>query len=320
MGMSIHVHGVICTREGIASNNRGENEGNSSTLQKLVYRGKLHSTVSSEAIRFALRRWLALHAPAIDPKVAVNRTWDEESRSNAWKDAGFDPQKYADDDLLGFMNADAARAEAEGEGGEEAEPRKKGKKVAKVRRSRLEVARAISLTPWAGDTFFGVASPEATPSAQKKGSAPVPFSVEVHATRYQYGFSLTPEDLCQRARAALALRGLAELSRVAGNHARFLYDFSPESVVLRVSHDPAPRILYCFEQAGRAVEVPRLVEAVESGDLPVKEIVLGGAIARTEGGKSLAAAGAIAFPGVLGAVEEVGRRLQGGSRKAEAVS
>src|SRR5215472_8736396 len=98
MGMSIHVHGVICTREGIASNNRGETEGNSSTLQKLVYRGKLHSTVSSEAIRFALRRWLAVSA------APVNRTWNEEKRANDWKDRDFNPDKYADDDLLGYLN------------------------------------------------------------------------------------------------------------------------------------------------------------------------------------------------------------------------
>jgi len=55
---------------------------------------------------------------------------------------------------------------------------------ADVRRAVLEVTRAISLLPWAGDVTFNAASPGATPSAAKKGNNPVPYGTELHATRY----------------------------------------------------------------------------------------------------------------------------------------
>jgi CRISPR-associated protein Cst2 len=44
------------------------------------------------------------------------------------------------------------------------------------------------------------------------------------------------------------LDGLISIGEVAGNHARFLFDFSPESIVLRWTHDFSPRFLYCFEE------------------------------------------------------------------------
>ena len=168
--MSVHVFANIVTPFGTAANNRGETEGNITTLQKLIWHGESHTTVSAEAIRFALREQLA-SAEAN----GTNRTWDETLRSNVWQKPTFDGwaakggQTFIDDDLLGFMTAEAAKEE--GQAGS-----------ANVRRAVLEVTRAISLTPWSGDFTFNAASPGATPSAQKKGSNPVPYGTEVHAT------------------------------------------------------------------------------------------------------------------------------------------
>ena len=136
--MSLHVFGNIVTPFGTAANNRAETEGNITTLQKLIWHGAPHSTVSAEAIRFALRRLLA---EAEDE--GTNRSWDEDARVNKWEDHEFkgwaknDGSTYIDDDLLGFMRADAAKEEA----GE-----KKG--TANVRRAVLEITRAVSLTAW----------------------------------------------------------------------------------------------------------------------------------------------------------------------------
>src|SRR4051794_10161549 len=230
--MSLHVFANFVTPFGTAANNRAETEGNITTLQKLIWMGETHSTVSAEAIRFALRRGFGA---AED----TNRKWDEDERNNAWKDwtfKGWDTDKgktFIDDDLLGYMTAEAAKDE--GESGS-----------ANVRRAVLEVTRAVSLTPWAGDVTFNAASPGATPSAQRKGSNPVPYGTELHATRYQYGIALTPERLRDKARAAKAINALCNLGTVAGNHGRFLFDFSPDAVVFRLTHDPAPRLLYCF--------------------------------------------------------------------------
>lgn len=270
--MSLHVFANFVTPFGTAANNRAENEGNITTLQKLLWMGETHSTVSAEAIRFALRRRLG----NVEEN-GTNRKWDEDARSNAWQDWAFkawaseDAVTYIDDDLLGFMTAEAAKSEAEG--GD-------GKGSANVRRAVLEVTRAVSLTPWSGDVTFNAASPGATPSAAKgdnRGKNPVPYGTELHATRYQYGIALTPERLRDKSRAAKAIQALCELGTVAGNHGRFLFDFSPDAVVFRLTADPAPRLLYCFNTAdnGRTVSAESLVRRIECGDVNKDELLVG---------------------------------------------
>src|SRR5207245_8735672 len=130
----------------------------------------------------------------------TNRRWDEDGRNNVWEDWTFkgwatDKGKtFVDDDLLGYMTAEAAKEE--GESGS-----------ANVRRAVLEVTRAVSLTPWPGDVTFNAASPGATPSASRgenRSKNPVPYGTEMHATRYQYGVALTPERLRDKSRVAKA--------------------------------------------------------------------------------------------------------------------
>src|SRR5215475_10525198 len=102
--MSLHVFANFVTPFGTAANNRAETEGNITTLQKLLWQGETHSTVSAEAIRFALRRRLDGAE-----KDGANRTLNESSRANEWKDHEFkgwakDAGKtFIDDDLLGYM-------------------------------------------------------------------------------------------------------------------------------------------------------------------------------------------------------------------------
>lgn len=261
--MSLHVFASIVTSHGTAANNRSETEGNITTLQKLIWQGQPHSTVSAEAIRFALRRQLAASEE-------TNRTWDDSKRANIWKDHKFEGwakstrETFIDDDLLGFMTADAASEE--GEAGS-----------ANVRRGVLEITRAVSLTPWAGDVTFNAASPGATPSAAKKGLNPVPYGTEVHATRYQYSIAMTPQRLRKSERALVAISAICGLGTVAGNHGRFLFDFSPDVVVIRITEDPAPRMLYCFDtpDAGRTVDANALLRRVDSGDIGVSELIVG---------------------------------------------
>jgi CRISPR-associated protein Cst2 len=315
--MSLHIFGAIVTHHGTAANNRAETEGNITTLQKLLWFGRAHSTVSAEAIRFAVRRRLAEHE-------TTNRNWDESGPKpmNNWNDPEFSKWaaggSYIDEDLLGFMSADAAKEENESpptdaQGTTGKKPRAKG--TAKVRRSPLEITRAISLSPYGGDVTFNAASPGATPSAQKgeKGvKNPVPYGTEVHATRYQYGFALTPGALRKPERAAIAIRALSALGEVAGNHGRFLYDFSPESVVFRVTQDPAPRLLYIFEGTGPEVDAPALLARAEANDLPAKELIIGGAFCRTETARKVGALGATLVPGVRDAAQLVCDRVAAG--------
>jgi len=149
-----------------------------------------------------------------------------------------------------------------------------------VRRAVLEVTRAISLTPWSGDVTFNAASPGAAPSAAKgknKHKNSVPYGCEVHATRYQYGVALTPESLREKSRATKAIAALCQLGNVAGNQGRFLFDFSPDAVIFRLTHDPAPRILYCFESDdyGKSVSANALLSRLETQDITKDEIIVG---------------------------------------------
>ncbi len=297
--MSHHLFAAIVTHHGTAANNRGETDGNITTLQKLLWQGQVHTTVSAEAIRFALRRSLS----AVEGE-KTNRRWDENIRSNIWEDPEFkvwkknDGISFIDDDLLGFMSARAASKE--GEAG-----------TADIRRAVLEVTRAISLLPWGGDVTFNAASPGATPSAAKKGNNPVPYGTELHATRYQYGIALTPDRLRKKDRAKAAIAGLCELAEVAGNHGRFLFDFSPESIVFRLTDDPAPRLLYVFEQKDQTVDAPPLLARVESGDIKAQELVIGGSFASTTTAETLKQLGADVFSGVRRAAETVASKLGG---------
>jgi CRISPR-associated protein Cst2 len=294
--MSLHVFANFVTPFGTAANNRAETEGNITTLQKLLWMGETHSTVSAEAIRFALRRILG-------ESEQTNRLWDEALRANIWQDhqfKGWASEKgvtFVDDDLLGYMIASAATEE--GESGS-----------ANVRRAVLEVTRAVSLTPWAGDVTFNAASPGATPSAQKKGSNPVPYGTEVHATRYQYGIALTPERLRDKSRAAKAIEALCNLGTVAGNHGRFLFDFSPEAVVIRVTQDPAPRLLYCFDTPddGKTVHAKKLFDRLASEDMQPQELVVGVADLESKLANDLKAKGVLVL-GVRKACEEAVKRI-----------
>lgn len=299
--MSLHVFGAVVTGLGTAANNRGLTEGNITTLQKLVWNGHVHSTVSAESIRFALRRRLA------ESGAKCNRNWNEQERANEWADPRFKKggSDFVDDDLLGYMLAEGAK--------EEREPG-----TTTVRRAVLEVTRAVSLTPWLGDVTFNAASPGATPSAAKKDGKvknPVPYGTEMHATRYQYGFALTPERLREPSRAQVAIRALAALGSVAGNHGRFLFDFSPDSVVFRITQEAAPRVLYTFSEREGSVGVPDLVRKVRAGDIPAAELIVGGAIVSgLDASEREALSGAALFEGVVKAAEAACERIGAASR------
>jgi len=279
--MSLHVFANLVTPFGTAANNRAETEGNITTLQKILWMGETHSTVSAEAIRFAIRRRLARLE-----NNGTNRTWNEDAQPkprNEWKDDQFsgwaqpDADVYIDDDLLGFMSAQAAKEDGSDEEQKD-EPKKKSKAKGSVtlRRGMLEVSRAISLTPWAGDVTFNASTPWSNLGSKDRDN-PGPYGTELHATRFQYGIALTPERLRDKSRAGKAIESLCNLGTVAGNHGRFLYDFSPDAVIFRITSDPAPRLLYCFStnDDGRTVNAPSLVQRIKAGDVAADELIVG---------------------------------------------
>lgn len=297
-----HLFGNILTCYGTAANNRGENEGNITSLQKITWKGEVYTTVSAEAIRWALRYyWQNQGYP-------VNRVWNENAQPEAnhvWQDPNFDNARFIDDDVLGFMHAEAAKVEASEESESDVQEessndnkkrsQRKGKKKPKgttsAKRGVLELSRAVSMIPFAGNLTFNAMS-------GKKGRTSL-YGTEVHATRYQYGFALTPNSLKDQSRINPILDGLISIGEVAGNHARFLYDFSPDSIILRWTHDFSPRFLYCFEEDEFGnISVPDLVRRLKAGDIEPKELWVGGAIS-----SFLEDSGANVFSGVKKTVE-----------------
>ena len=264
--MTIHIFGMALTHEGTFSNNRGENEGNTNTLQKVIRNGDLFSTVSAEAIRYALRDGWQQGGETLNRKTLDHRAveyTDREFADGSWSNR-------LDDDVLGFMHA---------------------KDDTVSRRAPLEVTRAISVTPWTGETMHNFASPGSNPAVTSND--PIPYSVEVHHTRYQFGFALTPDSLGRASndaditldddekirRIEATLNGLASLRRVGGAHARYFADYSPEILILRVTTDPAPRMLYCFKQHEGSGDISvRVLEKKLGRDIDPKELIIGAAI------------------------------------------
>lgn len=284
-----HLFGNILTNYGTAANNRGENAGNITTLQKLMWHGEVHTTVSAEAIRWALRYFWQNNG------YSVNRQWDDSANDNVWQDPNFNENEFIDDDVLGFMRAEAAKEDSSDS------PKGKGKKSPKgtttAKRGVLEVTRAVSTIPYAGDLTFNAAS------GQKSRTSL--YGTEVHATRYQHGFALTPNRLKDKSRIQAIIDGLISIGEVAGNHARFLYDFSPESIIFRWTHDVSPRILYSFEEDDSGtISVPDLVRRVEAKDIDPEELWIGGKISDTLGD-----IGAHVYPGIKQAANEVKKQI-----------
>lgn len=273
--MSQHLFATIVTPTAVAANNRGEGDGSTlSTLQKVTRGSDQYTTVSAEAIRWAYREYFQMIKPE-----ETNRTFDPDRDKYNFKDETFNSVKYIDDDLFGYMDA------------------KKGadnKDATTKRRGVLEISRAISLDPYWGDIVFGSKGGE-------KGNTSI-HNTEVHLTAYQYTLALTPDSLKEAARAAMVIDAISGIRHVGGNHSRFLYEFRPESVILRVTEDASPWIMDCFKRVGDTVGCPRLVRLVEVGDIKPEELVIGGEIVDTPYGKKLQDLGVPVYRGVKEAI------------------
>lgn len=309
-----YLYGTVLTSEAVAANNRGDNIGNTTTLQKVFHKDDVHTSVSAESIRFALRYRFQLE------KLPINRSYDgelgkleyQDEKRTKWNPAG---SVFIDDDLMGFMDAAAAQAEkedeesaaSEGLGNTETKPKTKGKGKGKTtkRPSPLAIGRAISLRPYRGELSFNAVSGE-----KLKGKLSL-YNAEMHTTEYQYSFGLNLDDVIKKENIGHLIDAIIDPPQVAGNHARFAYDFSPDSIVLRVTNAHSSKIQNCFEhdEENRSITIAKLIKRVESGDIPAEEILIGGEITGTAEGKDLERRGVTVFPGVQAAADEARKRI-----------
>jgi CRISPR-associated protein Cst2 len=133
----------------------------------------------------------------------------------------------------------------------------------------------------------------------------------MHTTEYQYSFGLNLNDVLDKANIGHFMDAIADMPPVAGNHARFAYDFSPASIVLRVTSSHSSKIQNCFEhnEESRTYSMDKLVYRVQSGDIPASELIVGGEAAHTEEGEKLRQLGVAVFNGVMAAMQEAKRRI-----------
>lgn len=252
------IHATIVTYPGVASNNRGENQGNLVTMKKIIWPedGQVHTMVSGDAIRAALRDMAKTEQDAAD-KIKVNRGWNDDHTEHQYADENrswWEDRKgtlYFDDDVFGFMITE----------------RQTG---ARSRKGALDVNKAVSLSPYDGNIEFN--------SRGGRRDNTSLHNTEIHATRYQYSISICPYHLERPKHVVTLLKLLVNLHSVGGNHSRASYDFSPESIVLRYTHpNEASRIQFCFNQEeDGTVRLASLDRQLASGDVDPNDVVVGG--------------------------------------------
>lgn len=285
--MSKHLFITVVTPTAVAANNRGEGDGSTlSTLQKITRGSDQYTTVSAEAIRWGLREFFQNSDEA-----ATNRTFNSDTDKYTLKNERFSAKGYIDDDLFGYMDA------KKGKDNEDATTKRRG---------ALEVSRAMSLDPYWGDIAFGSKGGE-----KNKTSI---HSTEVHCTAYQYTVALTPESLKDPKRAIAALKAISAVRHVGGNHSRFLFDFRPESMVIRITEDPSPWIMDCFKRVGDGVGCTRLVRLVKVGDVKADELIVAGEIADTPYAEQLKELGVKVCPGIKEAIALAEASLKTGAK------
>lgn len=277
--MSQHLFVTIVTPTAVAANNRGEGDGSTlSTLQKITRGIDQYTTVSAEAIRWAYREYFQHHYGD-----ETNRSFDPDKDKYFFQTEVFNANNFIDDDLFGYMDAKSSKKD---DGTKE--------NLTTKRRGALEVSRALSLDPYWGDIAFG-----------SKGGTKSNTSIhqtEIHCTAYQYTLAVTPEHLKKIERVNYLLDAMPAIRHVGGNHSRFLFEFRPESIILRVTEDPSPWIMGCFERVGESVGCPRLVRLVEVKDIPANELIVAGEIADTPYGQQLKELGVNVCRGVKEAI------------------
>ncbi|MBA3716579.1 MAG: hypothetical protein H0W76_29710 [Pyrinomonadaceae bacterium] len=135
----------------------------------------------------------------------------------------------------------------------------------------------------------------------------------MHTTEYQYSFGLNLDDVVNKVNVGHLVDAIVDPPPVAGNHARFAYDFSPASIVLRVTNAHSSKIQNCFEhdEETRGYTVQRLIERIEGGDVAAEELFIGGEVAKTEEGARLKELGAQTFPGVRATANAARARIAG---------
>nr|RNJ65906.1 MAG: type I-B CRISPR-associated protein Cas7/Cst2/DevR [Leptolyngbya sp. IPPAS B-1204] len=259
--MNKNLFATVLTYPAPSSNYRGESEENRTVLQKIAKGKQEYTVISPESMRNALREML------IKAGLPCNRTrlHDQDQLAVEFKEFP-NAEKYADDFLFGFMVAD-----------NEAIKRHKG--MPSKRDSIFRMNMAVALTPYRFDATFHQSPLNAGNSPWKNAATSALLHREISHTAYQYPFALAYSDCKAEPDWTKALlNAIAQLTDVAGGHARSYYEMAPKSIVARLTPSlVAGYDTYGFNEQGYFPELER----IKPSDLPGEEFWVGGEIVRT---------------------------------------
>jgi len=211
---------LVVTNPVLASNNRGENEGNLQTLQKVRTREGMRTVLSGYAIKRAIRDAMQANGAkmwrrSVDPD-QVNRAGYIYGENDSPTLAGAEPKapEGYDDVVFGYMSAPKGKAED-----------------AVKRAGCVEVSAALSTTPYDGDMAFVQGLKAATPDL-------APFSHERHYTRYQFTLTMNLGDLAGQPTSLPYLLDSLRFLRVGGSHASNASELSPAVLAWRFHKAP----------------------------------------------------------------------------------
>jgi CRISPR-associated protein Cst2 len=252
------LHGTVLTNPGNAGNYRGATMGNFVPLQKIIKGRQQYSFCSANPIRNAMREM------AKEMGLPINRTRLNDEDQIAVQFASFpNPELNWDDAIMGWV---AAITKKEKEGIEA----KEGRKIQLRRESIFQMNIALALSPIQHIARGGVIltqSPDIRNSAWSNSSSSALIEHETSYTAYQYPFSMHLSDFNNKKWLCGLLEIISQLNGVAGNHTRSLYEFCPESVVLRLTNNFCAEYQYCFDDNRN---IPKILEKIEHNDFDYK--------------------------------------------------
>jgi len=274
----MNLFATVLTYPAPTANYRGESELNRSVIQKITDGRFEYPIISPEAIRNALRETLRQYGLPMNRE----RLPDEEQLAVKFHDYP-DPDKYADDYLFGYLIA------ATGKQRSEILKAVDRKDFRFKRDSVLRMNLAMALEPYRHDAVFTQSPLSSEDSAYRNATSSALLHRETAVVAFHYPFALCGEDCkAKPAWVRALLKAIGELSGVAGNHARSLYEMAPASITVRLTDQlVAGYEAYHFKVEGRGPNNERrlkstLIESLidQELDLPGSEFFIGGEIVR----------------------------------------
>lgn len=261
----MNIFGFVLTNEAPSANHRRENDENALRLQTIEKGGDTYSMISSVSIRNRLRDTMAEMGLEINRSRFIHPT--NPQPMVVYKD-NVNPEKYLDDFVFGYVRPKNTYL-ADGFG-------------CNLKSSFL-VNHAMSLFPFRNDTLLQQypkqlfqqelellkikksKKDEGDESDEKSGGL---LNVETHYTSYQFPFGLEKIEKWNNSEwVSGILKGIGQLGFVAGNHARTMFDFSPKSIIVRVTKAPAPQFdLYGFNVDGSFKNLIKIINTFGASD------------------------------------------------------